>query len=61
MSALAQPPIVRADTPKISKKFEGFAPKSADVRIWCTPRTGQSPTSWMRTSFMDRPLCWATK
>jgi len=30
-------PIVRSDTPKISKNPKFFAPKSADVRIWRRP------------------------
>jgi len=47
------------------RKFEVFAPKSADVRIWRTPDPSLSakwpywtnpPHPWVRMSFMDSPL-----
>jgi len=64
ISALAQPLLFlveRADTSQISKNRMFFASKSADVRIWRTPsrlcpqnvRTGQLPSPWLRTSFMN--------
>jgi len=55
-------PLVRADTPQISKKPMIFAPKNANVHIWRTPSSlarkmsALNKAPWLRTSFMDDPL-----